>query len=309
MGTPDFAVPSLQALISERYDIKLVVTQPDRKSGRGQKLNPPPVKVLAEENNIPVLQPDSLKKDSEARAKILSTPCDFLCVAAFGQILPKEILDHPKIAPLNVHASLLPAYRGAAPIARSIMEGEVQTGVTIQWVVEALDMGDILFQIPCEIHEDETSETLYNKLKMNGAQALVECLALFRSDHVERKPQQARIGSYAEKLKKEEANISFNQNAQNVHRAIMGMNPWPVAQCQFMGKRMRIFKSQVVPRPVDHAEPGTVIDTSDGQILVACEASCISLLEVQLESKKRMPASEFLKGNPIPQGMILGASS
>jgi len=195
MGTPDFAVPSLQALLDEKYPIKLVVTQPDRPSGRGQKLTPPPVKVLAIKNNIPVLQPESLRKDLEAIEKIQAVECDFLVVVAFGQILPKTILDHPKIAPLNVHASLLPHYRGAAPIPRAVLEEESETGVTIQWMVEALDMGDILFQIPCRIEDLDTAASLHDKLKVKGANALLSSLERFHRNDVRRVEQEARIGS------------------------------------------------------------------------------------------------------------------
>lgn len=306
MGTPDFAVPSLETLVDEGYPISLVVTQPDRPSGRGHKLHPPPVKVYAESKGLPVFQPESLKKDVEARNKILETPCDFLVVAAFGQILTLDVLDHPRIAPLNVHASLLPAYRGAAPIQRSIIEGDETTGVTIQWMIEALDQGDILYQLPCSIFETDTSGSLHDKLKMLGARALSECLKLFVQNQIVRRSQDARVGSYAPKLKKSEAFISFNQPAQTVHRLIMGLNPWPVAQCQLLGTNLKIYQSRFVARHTD-AAPGTIIDTSDGEIIVACLQGCIALTEIQAENRNRMLSREFLKGHRIPDGLILGA--
>ncbi|MDB5039049.1 MAG: Methionyl-tRNA formyltransferase [Bacteriovoracaceae bacterium] len=308
MGTPEFAVPSLKALIENKFDIKLVVTQPDRPSGRGQKLSPPPVKVCAEQFNIPVLQPHSLRSDKEAVEKIKSIPCDFLVVVAFGQILPKVILDHPKVAPLNVHASLLPAYRGAAPIARSILEGEEKTGITIQWMIEALDQGDILYQVPCQILETDTAGSLHDRLMHIGADALIECLHLFEKNQIVRRSQDARVGTYAAKLQKAEAIISFNQPAIFVHKAIMGMNPWPIARCQIMGKVLQIYRSHFVGRHTD-ASPGTVIDTSDGEIVVACEQGCVAFTEVQLENRKRLSTEEFLKGHPIPNGLILGTHS
>jgi methionyl-tRNA formyltransferase len=308
MGTPEFAVPSLQALIREGYPIKLVVTQPDRPAGRGQKLTPPPIKILAEENALPILQPKSLRQDLAAAEKILSTPCDFIVVVAFGQILPKNILDHPKVAPLNVHASLLPAYRGAAPIARAIIEGEEKSGVTIQWMIEALDQGDILIQLPCTISEEDTAENLHDHLKDLGAQALLNCLDLFSKSQIVRRSQDARVGSYAAKLTKEEAFISFHQPAQLVHRAIMGMNPWPIAKCQLTGKVLRLFCSHFVARHTE-APPGTVIDTSDNEIVVACLQGCIAITEVQVENRNRLSTAEFLKGHPIPTGLILGAGT
>jgi methionyl-tRNA formyltransferase len=309
MGTPDFAVPCLQALIDSGYEIPLVVTQPDRPAGRGQKILPPPVKTLAEKYDLKIYQPEKLKGRDEACSTILNTPCDFLVVAAFGQILPKVILNHPKVAPLNVHASLLPAYRGAAPIQRALMEGDQKTGITIQWMIEALDQGDILYQIPCAIHDDDTSSSLHDRLKGIGAQALLECLKLFESDHVVRRSQDARVGSYAAKLDKAESNISFNQPALFVHRAIMGLNPWPVAQVKMAGKTMKLYRSRFIPRPSDGFEPGTIVDTSDGEIIVACKQGCVSLLEVQLENRRRMSSREFLSGHPLPSGLILGAAT
>jgi len=306
MGTPDFAVPSLERLLSEGYPVELVVTQPDRPSGRGQKLQAPPVKQLAESKGLRVLQPESLRKDPESLAAILACPCDFLVVVAYGQILPTEILDHPRVAPLNVHASLLPAYRGAAPIARSIMEMESETGVMIQWMVEALDMGDILYQIPFCIEESDTAQALHDRLSTAGAQALSHCLRLFETDQIERKAQDPRIGSYASKLKKEERAIRFDQPAGQLHRKIMGMNPWPVAECQILGERLRIFRSEFVARRAD-SEPGTILDLGEGRMVVACSEACIGILEVQQDSKRRMSVADYLKSNPLRPGMILGS--
>lgn len=308
LGTPEFAIPSLQKLIDEGFEIKLVVTQPDRPSGRGKKITPPPVKELALLNDIEVFQPESLRKNKEEREKILEIECDFLIVVAFGQILPVEILEHAKIAPLNVHSSLLPAYRGAAPIARAITEGEEKTGVTIQWMVEALDMGDILYQIPSSISESDTAETLHDRLKDVGAQALTSCLHQFENNQIVRTPQDARIGSYASKLEKAESKIDFKDTAFNVHRKIMGLNPWPVAECQLMGERLRVFESRFVPRPAE-GEPGTVVDITNDEIIVACGEACVGFTLVQQENKKRMPVSEFLKGRPLPTGLIFGGLS
>lgn len=308
MGTPEFAVPSLQALIDEKFDIPLVVTQPDRPAGRGHQLTASPVKVLAERHGLKVYQPEKLKNRREACAPILDTPCDFLVVVAFGQILPKIILEHPKLAPLNVHASLLPAYRGAAPIQRSVLEGDQQTGVSIQWMIEALDQGDILYQLSCDIRDDDTSGSLHDRLKEMGSQALIECLRLFESDRVVRRSQDARIGSYAAKLEKKEAVISFDQPAIFVHRAIMGLNPWPIAEVKVAGQRMKIYRSRFVGRPSETFEPGTVVDTSDGEIIVACRQGCVALLEVQLENRRKLAAKEFLAGHPIPDGLILGGA-
>jgi len=308
MGTPEFAVPSLQKLISENYNIRLVVTQPDRPKGRGQKLSPPPIKVLAEQHGIPVLQPGALRKDVEARSKILGTACDFLVVVAFGQILPKEILDHPKLAPLNVHASLLPAYRGAAPIARAIIEGETETGVTIQWMTEALDMGDILHQKKTLLQDTESAGELHDRMKLIGAEALLESLEMFKEDRVTRIRQDPRVGSYADKLKKQEAQISFHAPAERVHRQIMGLNPWPVAECRLMGQRLRLLRSRFVPRRPD-ADPGTVVDVSDDEIIVSCADACVAILELQQENRRRITTREFLQGHSLPKGLVLGGQT
>jgi len=307
MGTPDFAVPTLQALLDQKYDIKLVVTQPDRPSGRGQHLKAPPVKDLALKHGLKVYQPQNLKS-SEAQKQILETECDFIVVIAFGQILPKAILEHPKFAPLNIHASLLPAYRGAAPIQRSILEGEEKTGVTVQWMIEALDQGDILFQLPCEITEEDSSESLHNNLKILGAQSILETLRLFEKDSIVRRSQDARVGSYAPKLTKKESNLSFDESAFFVHRRIMGLNPWPVAECQLRGENLRIFKSRFLPRAAQ-AEPGTVIETTSDEIVVSCQQGCVGILEVQLENRKRMKAGDFVRGHPVPPGLILGSKT
>ena len=305
MGTPEFARPSLERLIQADYPIPLVVTQPNRPSGRGQKLTPPVVKQLALQNNISVFQPESFRHDPAAIERLKKIPHDFLVVAAFGQILPPEVLNLPRVAPLNVHASLLPAYRGAAPIARAIIEGEQETGVSIQWMVEALDMGDILYQIPCRIEESDTSGSLHDRLSQMGAQALIHCLELFRQNKIHRKQQDARVGSYALKLRKEERQIDFHQPAVQLHRRIMGLNPWPMAECQWMGQRLRIIRANFVPRPSD-AEPGTIVDVTPDQIVVACLDGCIGLLELQMENKNRLLTSEFLKAQPLRTGMILG---
>lgn len=307
MGTPEFAIPSLQALIQNKFEIPMVVTQPDRPSGRGRQLTPPAIKTLALKNNLPVFQPENLRKNESELQTILNVDFDFLIVAAFGQILPKKILEHPKVAPLNVHASILPAYRGAAPIARSILEGESETGVTIQWVTEALDMGDILHIAKSPITEEDTSLSLHDKLKDIGAKALIECLSMFANHSLIRTPQDPRVGSYAEKLSKQEASLDFAKPAFEVHRQIMGLNPWPVAECLLIGKKLRVFRSQLVGRE-PRAEPGTVVDTSEGSLVVACSSGCVALTEVQMENKKRMASADFLKGQKIPEGMVLGQS-
>lgn len=306
-GTSDFAVASLQQLVEENYEIPLVVSQPDRPAGRGNKLKAPPVKEAAQSLGLPVLQTASLQKDPKAREQIFSTPCDFLVVAAFGQILDSPILTHPKIAPLNIHASLLPAYRGAAPIARAIMEGETKTGVTIQWINENLDQGDILTQIPCRIEENDTAGRLHERLVPLGAQALLQCLHSFETNQIRRQAQDPRVGSYASKLKKEETRIHFHQDGIFVHRQIMGMNPWPIAECRFAGQRLRIFESRFIPRD-SRSQPGTVVDIDNQGVVVACQHGCISLVELQLEGRRRMPIYEFLKGNPIQTGLVLGGS-
>lgn len=307
MGSPEFATPCLKALISSDHEIPLVVTQPDRPKGRGNKLQATAVKALAIEHGLEVFQPERLKGSPQDQERITNLDFDYLVVVAFGQILPKAILEAPKKAPLNVHASLLPAYRGAAPIARAIMEGEEQTGVSIQWMVEELDMGDILYQTPCSIQESDTSLELYQRLSELGAQALLNSIEELESGSFRRQEQDPRIGSYAEKLHKSEAPIDFGRRAEEVHRKIMGLNPWPVAECQFAGQRLRVFRSAFVARnPM--AEPGTVVDVTDDEIVVACSDACVSFLELQLENRKRMSTRDFLRGTPLPEGLVLGGA-
>lgn len=306
MGTPEFAVPALHSLIElNEYNIKLVVSQPDRPSGRGQKVKAPPIKQLAQSHGIEVVQPLNLKKDSIEKEKILSTTCDFLIVAAFGQILPQEILDHPRIAPLNIHASLLPAYRGAAPIARAIMEGEEKTGVSVQWIVQELDMGDILYSLPTKIEENDTAQSLHDRLAKLGAQAITACLELFKNQRLSRQPQDPRVGSYANKLSKEERHIHFDDEAFFVHRKIMALNPWPIAEVQFLGERLRLCRSHFVGRAAE-AEPGTVIDVTDSEIIVACQDACVGITEIQQDNKRKMSVKDFLKSRKVPTGLIMG---
>lgn len=305
MGTPDFAVPALKSLIQHRFEIPLVVTQPDRPAGRGQKLSPPPVKQLAEAESLRVIQPESLKKDSSEKNELLSTECDFLVVAAFGQILPQEILDHPRIAALNIHSSLLPEYRGAAPIQRAILEGSNTTGVSIQKMVAQLDMGDILTQIPCTIEEADTAGSLHDRLKSLGAQALIQCFEDFKLNRIQAVPQDPRIGSYARKLTKEEAKLDFKLPAFQVHRHVMGMNPWPVAECLIAGQRLKVYRSKFVARD-GGSDPGTIVDLQDEALVVACGEACVGLLELQLENKRRMSFTEFKKGFSLQKGQILG---
>lgn len=305
MGTPEFAVPSLLALAQPPYEIKLVVTQPDRPAGRGQKLTPPPVKQEALKLGLPIFQPTSFRKEPESIQRILETECDFLVVVAFGQILPKAILDHPRVAPLNVHASVLPQYRGAAPIARSILEQETETGVSVQWMVEALDMGDVLFQIPQKIEESDTAQSLHDKLKQIGANALISTLALFERNEIIRRPQDPRIGSYAPKITKEEARLDFDRHAFQVHRKIMGLSPWPGAECRLAGERLKIYRSQFVARG-PQGGPGTIMEVNESGILVACQEACVNLMELQLENRKRMAARDFIHGHSIPVGLVLG---
>jgi methionyl-tRNA formyltransferase len=308
MGTPEFAVPSLKALHEHGFRIPLVVTQPDRPAGRGQRLSPPAVKVYAKERGLPVFQPESLRKSAEAMDQILRTPCDFLVVVAFGQILPQEILDHPRVAPLNVHASLLPHYRGAAPIARAILEEETETGITVQWMVKQLDMGDVLFQLPCPIQNDDTAQSLHDRLKLLGANALLSCLEQFKSQSIRRTPQDPRIGSYAPKLSREEALIQFEHNAHRVHRQIMGLNPWPGAECRLRGERLKIWKSRFLAR-APKGVPGSIMEKSGEGVVVACGEACIELLELQIENRNRQTARDFLNAHPLPEGLVLGGST
>ena len=301
MGTPEFAVPCLQMLLQEDYDVAAVFTQPDKPKGRGYKLTPPPVKVVAAEKGVPVYQPSSLKNNLEIRDVLIGMEPDVIVVVAYGKILPKEILEIPRHGCVNVHASLLPKYRGAGPIQWSVINGEKWAGVTTMYMAEGLDTGDMILSCETPIGPDETAGELHDRLSVIGAQCLKETLSLIGRGTAPRQKQDDSLSSYAPMLNKEMAEIDFHKPAGTVHNLIRGLSPWPVAYTKLDGKLLKIYRSRILE---DHnGLPGEILD--DRRFIVACQNGAIEFLEVQLEGSKRMRTEDFLRGKQIQKGEIL----
>ena len=303
MGTPDFAVPALEKLIEAGHKITAVVTQPDRQRGRGKEVLYSPVKECALKHDIPVFQPVKIKSP-EAVAQLRTYQADIFVVAAFGQILSKEILEMPRYGCVNIHASLLPKYRGAAPIQWAVINGEDKTGVTIMQMDEGLDTGDIIVQREVLIAQEETGESLFEKLSVLGADLLVETLdGIWRDDVVKRK-QDASLSTYARMLKKEDGRIDWSRTSKQIEQQIRGMNSWPSAYTMWNGKTLKIWKAQWNQSVHAHA-PGTILTVEKESISIACGEGVIKILELQLEGKKRMPVKDFLLGYHMEEGSRL----
>jgi methionyl-tRNA formyltransferase len=298
MGTPEIAVPTLDKLVKEGVDIPLVICQPDKPKGRGNKLQPPPVKEYAIQNNLEVLQPEKIKNNPEAIERIRSANPDFLVVVAYGKILPKELLEIPKYAPINVHFSLLPKYRGAAPVNWAIINGEIETGVTTMKMDEGLDTGDILLMKSIPIEQDDTTVTLSEKLSILGADLLIETLKNYLK--ITPTKQNHSAHTYAPIIKKEDGKIDFTKSAIVIERMIRGFQPWPTAYCFYKGKMVKFYKAEVVNLT---GNPGEVIDINKNNFTIACgENTALRILELQLEGKNRIDTKSFLLGNPIKTG-------
>jgi len=300
MGTPDFAAGALEALLEAGHEVTAVVTQPDKPKGRSKELQFPPVKETALKYNIPVLQPVRIKRPEEIE-NLKQYDADVYVVAAFGQILSQEILDMPKYGCLNIHASLLPKYRGASPIQHVIIEGEEETGITIMQMDAGIDTGDMLYKKSIAIEEDDTYETLHDKLKVLGGEAIVEALELLETGALIPEPQDHSQSSHVTMIAKEMGNIDFTKTAWEIDRLVRGLNPWPSAFTFYKGKQMKVWK--VKPQEWNgETEPGTVLEVTKNDIKVACKKGAISILELQLEGKKRMTAHDFLLGVKVQAG-------
>ncbi|MBR3920714.1 MAG: methionyl-tRNA formyltransferase [Oscillospiraceae bacterium] len=305
MGTPDFAVPCLKALIDSDNKVTGVFTQPDKPKGRGYKLTPPPVKVLAEENNIPVFQPTSLKKGEEAENALKTlkelSP-DLIVVVAYGKILPKEVLDVPKLYCMNVHASLLPKYRGAGPIQWSVLNGEKETGVTTMLMAEGLDTGDMLMKKSTEIGENETASELHDRLSLIGAELLIETIDAIKQGNVTPVKQNDDESSYSPMLTKDMCPIDFSKTAREIHNQIRGLSDWPCATAIMGEKRIKIYKSHIVENV-----KGTVGEIVDADKFIVCcgDNNGIAVDEIQAEGGKRMKTADYLRGNKIEKGTKL----
>ncbi|MFK5950343.1 MAG: methionyl-tRNA formyltransferase [Methylococcales bacterium] len=301
-GTPDFAVPALQMLIDSKHQVCAVYTQPDRPAGRGRKLTPSPVKKLALAVNIPVLQPETLKAEEDIK-QLESFDADLMIVVAYGLMLPQAVLDAPKYGCINIHGSLLPRWRGAAPIHRAVMAGDKKTGVTIMQVIKKLDAGDMLHKEQCAIEPTQTSSDLHDKLAELGAIGLAKVLDQIEHGAVVAEKQDETLMTYAAKLEKSEAVLDWNLSAVELDRKIRGLNSWPVAQTLFDGKVMRIWRA-VINENVSNLSAGKV--TKQGKrMVVGTGDGSLDLLEVQLPGGKRMEIHAFLNSHDV-EGIQLG---
>lgn len=295
MGTPDFAVASLDALLEAGYNVIGVVTQPDRPVGRKQVLTPPPVKEAALRHGLPVLQPEKIKVE-EALEEVLALSPDLIVTAAYGQILPKRLLDAPKHGCINVHASLLPKYRGGAPIHKSIVEGEKESGVTIMYMVEALDAGDMLSKVVVPVEERDTVGLLHDKLAAAGSALLMETIPQLLTGTIEAQPQNHDEATFAPNIKRTDERIDWTRTAEQIYNQVRGLNPWPVAFTTHEGKVWKVWWVEKLVEAVTGNEPGTIVAREEDGLVVACGEGAVKMTELQPEGKKRMSALDFLRG-------------
>lgn len=294
-GTPEFSVAPLQALLDSEHQVIAVYTQPDRPAGRGRKLTPSPVKQLALEHNLPVFQPESLKT-LEAQAELHALDADIMVVVAYGLILPKTVLDAPKLGCLNIHASLLPHWRGAAPIQRAIETGDPKTGITIMQMDAGLDTGGMLYKVETPIQPDDTAKDLHDRLAPLGAQALLDTLD--QLEQLTPQPQDNHQACYAAKLSKAEAEIDWSQSAQQIVRRIHAFNPWPMAFTHFDGEPLRILQAQALPGP-KHDTPGEMILLEKLGVDVMAGDGLVRITQLQPAGKKPMSAYDFCQSRNV----------
>lgn len=312
MGTPDFAVGALEALLEAGHEITAVVTQPDKPRGRSGELQYPPVKECALKHGIPVMQPAKIKTP-EAVEELREYPADVYIVAAFGQFLSQEILDIPRYGCLNIHASLLPRYRGASPIQHAIIDGEKETGVTVQQMVKGIDCGDMLCRKKVEIQDTDTFQTLHDKLMVLGGEAVVETLSLLEQGKLTPEKQKDELSCYAPLIEKHMGKMDFGRSAAELDRLIRGLNPWPSAYTFYRGKQLKLWRA--VPVVAGEAvkevagmslAPGEITAVTKDYIEVATGQGSLRVYELQLEGKKRMSAHDFLLGVKMVPGELLG---
>ena len=300
MGTPDFAVPSLQALIDAGHDVCAVYTQPDKPQGRKQILTAPPVKTLALEHDIPVFQPNTLKNEDE-QARLRELAPEVIIVVAYGKLLPKAVLDIPPHGCINVHGSLLPRWRGAAPIQWAVIAGDEMAGVTTMQMAEGLDTGDMLLTYETKVGEKETAGELFDRLAQSGAELLIQTLV--KLDEIEPRPQDDAQSCYAHMLDKQMAVIDWSKSAHEIDCLIRGLNPWPIALTTLSGERLKVFAAE---KAAGNGEPGTVLEADPKKgLTVACGEGALKLTEIQMVGGKRMKATDFLRGHAIEVGTKL----
>lgn len=300
MGTPDFAVPSLQALIDAGHEVCAVYTQPDKPQGRKQILTAPPVKTLALEHDIPVFQPNTLKNEDE-QARLRELAPEVIIVVAYGKLLPKAVLDIPPHGCINVHGSLLPRWRGAAPIQWAVIAGDEKAGVTTMQMAEGLDTGDMLLTYETKVGERETAGELFDRLAQSGAELLTQTLV--KLDEITPRPQDDAQSCYAHMLDKQMAVIDWSKSAHEIDCLIRGLNPWPIALTTLSGERLKVFAAE---KAAGNGEPGTVLEADPKKgLTVACGEGALKLIEIQLVGGKRMKATDFLRGHVIEVGTKL----
>jgi methionyl-tRNA formyltransferase len=301
MGTPDFAVPALHKLLAGPDEILAVVTQPDRPKGRGKKLSPPPVKVAAEQAGIPVLQPSKIRTDEFAETLKSYRP-DLIIVAAYGRMLPAAILELPRLGCINIHGSLLPRHRGAAPIQWAVIKGDQQAGVTIMQMDAGMDTGDILLPAAIPVSPDETAGSLFTRLAELGGSTLMQALDLLRQDKLSRTRQDHSLATAAPPLTKEDGCLDWNQPAAELHCLIRGLDPWPGAYSFMGGQRFRFFAPEIVHKESKQAAGSLILADTQG-LLITTARDCLLIKEIQPEGKKRMTVEAYLCGHPLAPGV------
>ncbi|WP_394232574.1 methionyl-tRNA formyltransferase [Niallia oryzisoli] len=309
MGTPDFSVPVLRQIINDGYDVIGVVTQPDRPVGRKKVLTPPPVKVEALKQGILVFQPEKIRRPEELQP-ILDLQPDLIVTAAFGQILPKQLLDAPRYGCINVHASLLPELRGGAPIHYAILQGKEKTGVTIMYMAEKLDAGDILTQVEVPILEEDNVGTMHDKLSVAGAKLLSETLPKLLNGELAAIQQNEEEATFASNIKREQEKIDWAKSGEEIYNHIRGLNPWPGAYTTLQGNVLKIWRSEKIPLQVSEA-PGTIVKLEEEGFIVATgNQTAVKVTELQPSGKKKMSAGQFLRGagSDLTIGIQLGDS-
>jgi len=302
-GTPEFSVPPLRALLGSGHQVVAVYTQPDRPAGRGRKLTASPVKEVALEHGIPVMQPVNFRSE-EAKAELEALQADLMVVVAYGLILPQRVLDAPRLGCVNIHASLLPRWRGAAPIQRAILAGDTETGITIMQMEAGLDTGPMLLEQRCAIAEADNGGALHDRLSVMGAEALMAALPGIIDGSLMARKQDDALANYASKLEKAEANIDWSRSAAEIHRKIRAFNPWPVAQTTWKGEVLRLWEASVLERPPS-AAPGTVVAEAREGIDIAAADRLLRIHTLQLPGKRPVSVQDFLNSHSM-LGATLG---
>lgn len=306
MGTPDFAVPSLKALVEKGYNVMAVVTQPDKPKGRGNKLAAPPVKDYALSQGIEVLQPVKIKNNEEFLVKLKELAPDLMITCSYGKLIPQEVLDVPPLGCINVHGSLLPKYRGAAPIQWSIINGDKKTGITTMFTVFEMDAGDMLLKKEVDITDEMNSQELYDILSKVGAEVLIDTIELMEQGRLVRIPQEHDKATHVSKLTKETGLIDWSKDACSIHNLVRGVYPWPIAYTFYKGERMRVIKTKVMQDKDSLSESGKILQVNNDGILVAAGKGTVLIEQVQFDGGKAMRVVDYLRGHSLEEGLKLG---